>query len=69
MPHVCSSKRAAQISQNVSALAEQALHGGNNHHLPQIGARAEAGAGPLRTQSEPVVTGAPKRAGRKKRVS
>lgn len=65
-----SSKRAAQISHSVSALAEQSQQG-NHHHLPQIGVGARSdGPAALRTQSEPLVTAAPKRAtGRKKRDS
>jgi len=34
----CSSKRAAQISHNVSAIAEQAAHHQSYQYLPSIGA-------------------------------
>ena len=65
---VCSSKRAAQISHNVSALAEQG-GSGRDTHLPHIGGGAHAGSGGLRTQSEPTEAAGPKRAGRKKKTA
>ena len=66
MIYVYSSKRAAQINQNITAISEG--HSQSYHILPNInnnGSIASAGAGALRTQSEQGEP--PKRRGAKKK--